>query len=108
VQPLVLLARVVVHEPDRRVAERRVPEHLAENDLSGVAGSHDDDLLATRHDGAGRGALDQRPRQEPSAHDEREKDQQVDDPDPARHLGRMEVEEREDEKGGDNRAGHAS
>ena len=99
VQPQVLLPRVVVDEPDRRVAERRVAQHLAEDQLRGVAGADDQHLLAPRHDRACRRALDERPREQSHAHDEREQEQEVDDPDPARDLRRMEVEHREDEEG---------
>ena len=104
----VLLARVVVDETDRRVAERRVPQHLAQDDLGSVACPDDDHLLAARDEGARRRPLDQRSRKEAGAHDEREQDEQVDDPDATRNLGGMEVEQREDEKGCDDRGGHAS
>src|SRR5262249_28429030 len=56
----VLLARVVVDEPDRRVGEPAVALHLAYDELAGVAGPDDQDLAAPGDDPAGR-ALDQRP-----------------------------------------------
>ncbi len=56
VQAEVLLARVVVDEPDRRVAERRVAEHLAQDQLRGVARADDEHLLAARDDRARRRA----------------------------------------------------
>ena len=64
VEPEVLLARVVVDEPDRRVAERRVAQHLADDQLRRVAGADDDHLLAARDDRARGRALDQRPREQ--------------------------------------------
>ena len=108
VQAQVLLPRVVVDEADRRVAERRVPEHLAEDQLRRVARPHDQDLLASRHDRACARSLDERPREQPHAHDEREQEQEVDDPDPARDLRRMEVEQCEDEEGGDDGGRHTA
>ncbi len=45
VQAHVLLARVVVDEADRRIAERRALEHLADDQLAGVAGAYDERLL---------------------------------------------------------------
>jgi hypothetical protein len=50
VQAEVLLARVVVDETDGRVAERRVAEHLSEDQLGGVPRPHDEHLLAPRDD----------------------------------------------------------
>ena len=108
VEAQVLLARVVVDEPDRGVADRRVAVHLAQDQLRRVAGADDDDLLAARDDRARARSLDQRAGQEPCSHDEREEEEQVDDPDPARHRGLVEVEQREDEKRRDDRCRHAA
>ena len=55
VQAQVLLARVVVDEADRRVAEARVAQHLADHELRRVAGADDEHLLAARDDRPGRG-----------------------------------------------------
>ena len=108
VQPQVLLAGVVVDEPDRRVAEGRVAQHLAEHQLGRVTGADEKNLPATSDDRSGRGPLDERPREQPNSHREREQEEQVDDPDPARHLRRVKVEEREDEEGRDHRHGDAA
>ncbi len=102
VQTQVLLARVVVDEADRRVAERRVPQHLAQDQLRRVTRADDEHLLAARDDRPRGRTLDDRPREEPHAHDEREEEEQIDDPDPARNRRGMEVEQREDEEGGDD------
>ncbi len=53
--------------------------------------------------GAGGGPFDERPREQAHAHHEREQDQKVDDPDSARDLGGMEVEQSEDEECGHDR-----
>ena len=104
----VLLARVVVDEPDRRVAERRVPQHLAENQLCCVACADDEHLLAA-HDERARGrSLDDRPREKAHAHDEGEQEEQIDDPDAARNGRGMEVEDREHDEGGDHGNGPAA
>jgi hypothetical protein len=103
VEPEVLLAWVVVHQPDRRVAERGIAQHLAEDQLRRVTGTDDQHLLAPRDDGAGRRPLDQRPGEEANTHGEGEQQEDVDDPDPARDFGRVEVECREDEERGDGR-----
>ena len=102
VQAKVLLAGVVVDEPDWRVAERRVPQHLAQHQLRRVSGAHDQHLLASRDDRAGGRALDDRAREQAHAHHEREQEKQVDDPGPARHRGAVEVEQREDQEGRDD------
>ena len=82
----VLLARVVVEQADRRVAELRRALELAQDQLSGVARADDHDLAATRHEAAGRRPLDQRAREQARAGDEREQQQHVDDGDPARQA----------------------
>ncbi len=75
VQAQVLLARVVVDEPDGRVAERGAAEHLAQDLLGRVAGADDDDLLPARDDGSDRRPLDERAREQPRAHHESEQQQ---------------------------------
>ena len=104
----VLLARVVVDEPDRRVAERRVLQHLAQDQLGGVAGPDDDHLLAARDEGARGRPLDQRAREQARAGHQGEQEQEVDDPDAARNARGVEVEQREDEEGGDGCHGDAT
>ena len=81
VQAQVLLARVVVDEADRRVAEGGRAQHLLQHQLGGVAGADDDHLLAARDDRAALRPLDDRPREHPRAGDERQRQQQVDHPD---------------------------
>ncbi len=108
VQAQVLLPRIVVDEADRRVAERRRTQHLAEDLLGRISGPDDDDFLASRDHGADRGPLDQRAGKEPRAGDEGQQEQEVDDPDPARNPRGMEVEQREDEERGDRGRSHAS
>ena len=98
----VLLPRVVVDEPDGRVTDGRVAEHLAQDELSRVACADDEQLLAARHDRARRGPLDDRAREQPHTHHEGEEEEQVHDPDPAGDRRGVEVEEREDEEGGDD------
>ncbi len=65
VQAQVLLARVVVDQADRRVAERRRAQHLAQHQLSGVTGADDDHLLTARDDRATLRALDDRAHEHP-------------------------------------------
>ena len=57
VEPHVLLAGVVVDEPDRRVAELPALEHLADDELARVAGADDQRLLAARDEAAPPGPL---------------------------------------------------
>src|SRR5436190_1092916 len=102
VQPQVLLPRVVVDEPDGRVPERRGAQHLAQDLLGRVSGSHDDDLFAPGDDRPGGRALDQRAREEPAARHEGEQQQEIDDPDPPRNPSRMKGREREDEEHDDD------
>ena len=90
VQAQVLLARVVVDQPDRRVAEVGRAQHLLQHQLGGIARADDDHLLAARHDRAALRALDDRPRQHARAGDERQRQQAVDHPDGPRHLARHE------------------
>ena len=77
VQAKILLARIVVDEADRRVAERGCLQHLADDELGGVARADDDDLLAARDERGRAGTLDQAARDQACAGDEREQDQPV-------------------------------
>jgi len=98
VQTEVLLARVVVDEPDRCVPERRVAQRLAEDELGGVSRPHDKHLPAACDERARGRPLDERAREQPDAHDECEQEEQVDDPDPARHLRGMKSKQGEDQE----------
>ncbi len=98
VQAQVLLARVVVDQADRRVAEVGRAQDLLQHQLGGVARTDDDHLLAARHDRAALRALDDRPRQHPRSRHERQRQQPVDHPDGAWHLGGVDVEEAEHEE----------
>ena len=88
VQAQVLLARVVVDQADRRVAERRALQHLLDDQLRGVAGADDDHLLAARDEAAAGRPLHHRAREHARAGDEREQEQPVHHRDRARqpHL----------------------
>ena len=93
----VLLPGIVVDEPDRRVAERRRPQHLLDDQLRRVAGSDDERLLAARDDPPGQRPLDQRSGEHAHTGDEGEAEQQIDEPDAARNADAMDREDREDE-----------
>ena len=99
-QAHVLLARIVVDEADRRVAEARGLQHLADDELPGVAGADDQRLPAAGDEPARAGPLDQRPRSEARASDEREHEQPVDRDHAAGHApavdGTPEVEDDDD------------
>ena len=84
VQADVLLARVVVDQPDRRVAEPRRLQHLANHELGRVARADDDHFLAARDQRRRAGPLDQAPRDQSRARHEREQDQPVEHGDRAR------------------------
>ena len=84
VEAHVPLARVVVDESDRGVAEARRLQHLANDQLARVAGADDERLLAARHETSPPGPLDHRPREEPRPRDEREGEEPVDCDDPSR------------------------
>ena len=90
-----LLLRVVVDEADRRVRERAVALDLADEQLPGVAGAHDQHLFAVRDEARLR-PLEQRAREQARAGDEREQEQEVDRRDAVRQprgvLGRERVE----------------
>ena len=103
VQPHVALARVVVDEADRGVAERRVAEHLLDHELRRIAGADDERLLAACDDLPGPRPLQQCPREEAGARDEGEAEEQVDEPHSRRDAGRVELEEREDDERGEDR-----
>ena len=105
VEAQVALARVVVEEPDRRVAERRAALHLLHDELCRISRTDDDHVLAAGHDPARERTLDQRPGEQPGAGDEGEAEQQVDEPDSARHRDAVHVEEGEDEEDRDRREG---
>ena len=65
----VLLARVVVDQADRRVAELAVALHLPDHELARVAGADDQHLLAARDEPTGARALDHAAREQPRAGD---------------------------------------
>ena len=74
------LARVVVDQADRRVAELPVALELPDHELARVAGARDEHLLAPRDQGRSR-PLDQRTREQARARDEPEEEQPVEDRD---------------------------
>jgi hypothetical protein len=104
----VLLAWVVVDEPDRRIAQLAVALHLADQQLPRVTCAHDQHLLAARDQRAALRALDQRAREQSRARDEREEQQVVERRDamrqPRRVRGRKRVEREVRERGGDGDA----
>ena len=85
VEPHVLLAGLVVDQPDRRVAELRALEHLADDHLAGVARADDQRRLAAADDAAPR-SFHQRPCEDARADDEAEREHPVDGDDPARQV----------------------
>ena len=109
VQAEVLLARVVVDQADRRVAERRALQHLLDDQLRRVAGTDDDHLLAARDQPPAGRPLHHRPREHARAGDERKQEQPVHHRDRARqaHLrdGIGEVDDDRRDEAGD---GHAA
>ena len=84
VEAEVALARVVVDDRDRRVAEAGIPQHLLDHELRRIAGADDDRLLAAGDDLARQRPLDQRAREEARPRDEGEAEEQVDEPDARR------------------------
>src|SRR5919108_1708618 len=84
VEAKVALARIIVDETDRRVAEGPVLQDLLDDQLSRVSGPDDEDLLAARDKAAPARTLDQRPREQARARDEGEQEQGVDQEDGAR------------------------
>ena len=101
--------RVVVDDADRRVPQRRLPQHLPDDQVAGVTGADDDDLLAVGDDVPRRRAFDQRPREHPRSRDEREQEQEVHDRDRPRQADlRHEVREVEDETRDHARDRHAA
>ena len=97
VQADVLLARVVVDEADRRVAERRRAKHLLDHQLRGVPGADHERFLASSHDPPWQRALDQGSREHAHTSDEGETEQEVDEPDTAGNARAVDREDREDE-----------
>ncbi len=70
------LVAVVVDQPDRLVARQSVAEHLAQDQVAGVTGAHDQHLLALRDERATARAFQQGTRQHACA---TEKDQREDE-----------------------------
>ncbi len=104
VESKVLLARIVVDETDRRIAQIRVLEHFAEDQLAGIARADDEYVAPAGNQPRAAGPLEDRPRGEPGSRDEPDEDQPVDDDDPARKPeGRRvpEVERRHGQDRGD-------
>jgi hypothetical protein len=109
VQPEVLLARVVVDQPDRRVAERRRLQHLADDQLRRIACPDDDHFLAACDERRRTRALDQAARDQARARDEREQEQPVEHRDRPRQREALDrVREIDDEVRDDARDGHAT
>jgi hypothetical protein len=79
----ILLAAVVVDDADRREAESPRLQHLADDELAGIARSDDEHLLAPRHEPAGSRPLEDRPRGEARAGNEGQEQEPVDDGYPA-------------------------
>ena len=112
---VVLLARVVVDEADRRRSEAAVALELAHDQLPGVAGA-DHEHFVTACDETGSRPFDQRPGEQACARDERQQQQVVERSDAAgearRMLGREGVqhEVREQRRDGDapRRAPHVA
>ena len=79
------LARVVVDQADRRVAQLAVALHLAQQRVAGVPGAADQHLAAAAHQLGARRALDDAAHREARAADERQREHEVEDQHPARH-----------------------
>ena len=99
----VAFARIVVQQPDRRVAEPRVAEHLLDDQLRRVTGTDDDRLASARDDAPGPRPLDQRAGEQAGTGHEREAQQQIDEPDPGRDAHTVHLEQGEDEEDRDRR-----
>ena len=97
------LARVVVEQSDRGVAERGVAQHLLDDQLRSVSGADHHRFAAARDDAPRPGPFDQRACQQPRPRDERETQQQVDEPHTGRHAHAVHFEQREDEEHRDGR-----
>ena len=109
VETEVLLARIVVDQADRRVAEAGRALHLADDELGGVARTDDDHFLAARDEPGRVGPLDQAARDQPRSGDEREQEEPVEDRDRARELEALDrVREQDDEVGDDARGRDAA
>jgi len=106
----VLLARVVVDQPDRRVAELAVALHLADRELARVAGADHQHLLAAGDETAGTGARDHAAGEQARAGDQPEEEQPVHHRHRARqpHLshGRNEVDGQAGDERGSGYAAH--
>jgi hypothetical protein len=105
------LARIVVHEADRRGAERRVALQLGRHQLAAVAGADDQHLArVARREAGPRGPLHDHPHEESHADQEREREQQVERDHPARRVrhdrGRDEEEHAHHQEGGDHDGAH--
>ncbi len=77
VQTEILLARVVVDQADRGVAERRRLQHLADDQLRGVSGADDEYLLPASDDPAWRRPLHDRANEEAGAGNQHQREQEV-------------------------------
>ncbi len=97
VEAQVLLAAVVVDDPDRGVSEGGVAQHLLDDALTRIARADDDRFPPAGHDVRGRRALQDRAGSEPRAGDEREAEQKVERPHPDGHARGMDVEDEEHE-----------
>ncbi len=71
------LVAVVVDQPDRRVAGEAVREHLAQDQVAGVAGADDQHLLALGDERAAARALDQRAREHARAAEQDQREDEV-------------------------------
>ena len=106
--PVVALARVVVDEPDGGIADPAAL-HLLDDQLARVAGADDDHFLPAGDEAGRRRALEDRPREQARAGDEREQEQPVDDGDPTRQSGGIgQREEVDDEARGERGHGDAA
>jgi len=109
VQADVLLAWVVVDEADRRVAAGGSLEHLADNELRGVARPHHDHFLPARNERCSARPLDQAAGDQAGSGDECEQDQPVEHRDRSRQREPVDrVREVHDEVGDDARRGDAA
>ncbi len=85
VEPQPPLARVVVDDADRRVAERWAAQHLADDQLACVPGPDDERLFPACDERSGPGALEDGARQQADPGDEAEQQEQVEREHAARH-----------------------
>ena len=87
------LARIVVDEADRRVAELGVLQHLAGDHLPALAGADDQDLAAARQAVAAQRLLDDRAHREARAGDQQQRQEKVDRDDPPRQRQPRRIED---------------